>query len=161
MNLLFLFLLPLLLTLMILFVKTSTQPIFTFLLLMSLPHFSNTSLLHQPASTPSVTQALLQKENLFDLPNIEQLRTIEYNPHHWLTTNIFQILHFQYQFFSTLNVITQTEDQFRIYSLLLRKVFGHNYQLIWDDKFQDARVNVPYASPHFGFPNYLRSYFAS
>ena len=40
---------------------------------------------------PSSIQTLLQKESLFDLPNIEQFCTIEIKPHHWLTTDIPQI----------------------------------------------------------------------
>ena len=40
--------------------------------------------------TPSAIQALLTTEIYFELPKIEQIRTIENNPHHWLITDILQ-----------------------------------------------------------------------
>ena len=88
-------------------------------------------------------QDLLQKESLFEVPNIEQFRHIENNPHHWLTTDIFQINHFQYQFFQNPTLDTKTKEQIQIYSLFLRKFFRHNYQLVWHSKFQDACINFP------------------
>ena len=92
---------------------------------------------------PSSIQDLLQKESLFDLPNIEQFRTIENNPHYWLTTDILQIHHFQYQLFQNLTLTTKTKEQIQIYSLFLRKIFRHNCQLIWHSKYQDACINFP------------------
>ena len=75
-----------------------------------LKHLSGkNTILPQPVSCyhPFRSQALLNKQKLFfDLPNIEQLRTIENNPHHWLTTDILQIRHFHYQFFQNLTLIT-------------------------------------------------------
>ena len=41
-----------------------------------------------------------KKNPFFEIPCIEQFRTIENNTHHWLATDILQIHHFQYQFFS-------------------------------------------------------------
>ena len=101
------------------------------------------NLLPKHVFNPSSIQDLLQKESLFDLPNIEQFRTIENNTHHWLTTDIRQIHHFQYQFFQNLTLTTKTKEQIQIYSLSLRKFFRHNYQLIWHSKFQDASINFP------------------
>ena len=60
------------------------------------------NLLPKHVFNPSSIQELLQKESLFDIPNIEQFRTVENNPHHWLTTDILQIHHFQYQFFQNI-----------------------------------------------------------
>ena len=92
---------------------------------------------------PSSIQELLQKESLFDLPNIEQFRTIENNPHYWLITDLLQIHHFQYQFFQNITLNKNTKEQIQIYSLFLRKFFRHNYQLIWHSKFQNACKNFP------------------
>ena len=78
----------------------------------------------------------------FDLPNIEQFRNNENNPHHWLTTDILQIHHFQYQLFQNLAFNASTKEQIQIYSLFLRNFFRHNYKLIWHSKFQSACVNV-------------------
>ena len=105
--------------------------------------FKKKNLSHKHVFNPSSIQDLLQKESLFDLPNIEQIRTIEKNPHHWLTTDILQIHHFQYQFFQNLTLNTKTKEQIQIYSLFLRKLFRHNYQLVWHSKFQDACINFP------------------
>ena len=91
----------------------------------------------------SSIQDLLQKENLFDLPNIEQFCTIENNPHHWLTTDILQIHHFQYHFFQNLTLNTKTKEQIQIYSLFLRNFFRHNYQPVWHSNIQTACKNFP------------------
>ena len=101
------------------------------------------NLLPKHVFNPSSIQELLQKESLFDLPNIEQFRSIENNPHHWLTTDILQIHHFQYQFFQNITLNKNTKEQIQIYSLFLRKFFRHNYQLIWHSKFQTACKNFP------------------
>ena len=103
----------------------------------------NNNLLTKHVFNPSSIQDLLQKESLFNLSNIEQFRTIENNPHYWLTTDILQIHHFQYQFFQNLTLNTKTKEQIQIYSLFLRKFFRHNYQLVWHSKFQDACINFP------------------
>ena len=68
------------------------------------------NLLPKHVFNPSSIQDLLQKDSLFHLPNIEQFRHIENNPHHWLTTDILQIHHFQYQFFQNLTLNTKTTN---------------------------------------------------
>ena len=83
---------------------------------------------------------------MFDLPSIKQLCTIENIPHHWLTTDILQIHHFQYHFFQNLTLFTHTTEQIRIY-FLLRKIFRLNYQLVCYSKFQDACINFPFQFP--------------
>ena len=97
-------------------------------------YFSKTlrkkQVLPQHVFTHSAVQALLQKESLFDLPNIEQVRTIENNPRHWLTTDNLQIHLFQYHFFQNLTLNTKTEEQLRLYFLFLRKFCRLDYQLI-------------------------------
>ena len=93
------------------------------------------NLLPKHVFNPSSMQELLQKESLFDIPNIEQFRTVENNPHHWLTTDILQIHHFQYQFFQNITLNKNTKEQIQIYSLFLRKFSRHNYQLVWHSKF--------------------------
>ena len=69
------------------------------------------NILRQHGFALSAKQALFQKESLFDLPSFEQLRTIENNPHHWLTTDILQIHHIQNQFYQNLTLSTQTKEQ--------------------------------------------------
>ena len=101
------------------------------------------NLLPKHVFNPSSIQELLQKESLFDIPNIEQFRTVENNPHHWLTTDILQIHHFQYQFFQNITLNKNTKEQIQIYSLSLRKFFRHNYQLVWHSKLQNACKNFP------------------
>ena len=48
------------------------------------------NLLPQHVFTPTAIQAFLQKETDFDIPNIEQFRTIENNPHNWFHADILQ-----------------------------------------------------------------------
>ena len=71
------------------------------------------NLLPKHVFNPSSIQELLQKESLFDIPNIEQFRTIDNNPHHWLTTDILQIHLFQYQFPKTLPLIKIPKNKFK------------------------------------------------
>ena len=101
-------------------------------------HQEKNNLLPKHVFNPSSIQELLQKESLFDIPSIEQFRTVENNPHHWLTTDILQIHHFQYQIFQNITLNKNTKEQIQIYSLFLRKFFRHNYQLVWHSKFQNA-----------------------
>ena len=61
----------------------------------------------------------------------------------WLVTDILPISDFHYQFFQNLALNYQTKEQVRRYCLFFRKFFRHNYQLIWDSKFQDAGTNIP------------------
>ena len=105
--------------------------------------FKKKNLLPEHVFNPSSIQDLLQKESLFDLPNIEQFRNIEKNPHPWLTTDKLQIHHFQYQFFQNLTLNTKTKEKIQIYSLFLRKFFGKKKQLVWHSKFYDACINFP------------------
>ena len=68
---------------------------------------------------------------------------MENNPHHWLATDILQIHHFQYHFFQNRIIKTNTEEQFRIYTLFTTNFFRHNFQLVWDPKFQTLCVIFP------------------
>ena len=61
------------------------------------------NLLPQHVFNPSSKQDPLQKK-LFDLPNIEQFRTIKNHPHHWRATDVLQIHHFQFQFFQNITL---------------------------------------------------------
>ena len=74
------------------------------------------NILSQHLFNPSSIQTLLQKEYLYDLPNIEQFSTIANNPHHWLTTDILQIHRLQYQFFQNLTPNANTKNQIHIFS---------------------------------------------
>ena len=65
----------------------------------------------------------MQKELLSDLPNSQKLLTIEINTHHWLTTVVLQLHHFQNEFFQNLVLFRQTKKQIRIYAIFLRKLF--------------------------------------
>ena len=62
-------------------------------------------------------QALHSKHSYFEVPNLEQLRSIDNKYHHWLETNLLQLKQFQYQFFQNITLKEQTIPQIRIYSL--------------------------------------------
>ena len=57
------------------------------------------NLTDKPTFLPSAIQALQGKDSYFEVPNLEQLRLIENNPHYWLETDSLQLKQFQYQFF--------------------------------------------------------------
>ena len=99
--------------------------------------------LDQPIFLPSAISELQSKESFFEIPNLEQLRQINDNPHYWLQTDLLQLKQFQYQFFHNITLNDKTIPQIRIYSLFLRKFLRHNYQLMWDDKDQNAFLNFP------------------
>ena len=77
----------------------------------------------------------------FEVPNLEQLRTIENKPHHLLETDLLQLKQFQYQFFHNITLNAQTIPQIRIFSLFLKNFFRFNYQLRWNDQGQNAFIN--------------------
>ena len=56
-------------------------------------------------------------QSYFAVSNLEQLRTVENNPQHWLETELFQLKQFQYQLFHNRTLDDQTIPQARIYSL--------------------------------------------
>ena len=72
---------------------------------------------------PPSIQALQSKDSYFDVPNSEQLRSIENNPHHWRETDLLQLKQFQHQFSQNITLNEQTIPQIRIYSLFLRFFF--------------------------------------
>ena len=77
------------------------------------------------------------------LPNYEQVRTIEDNHHHCLTTGILQIHNFQYQFFQNLILIRDTKEQNGIYSHFLRNYFDVTTNLFGTLNSLDACINFP------------------
>ena len=144
------FLFPLLVSqiALILFEKTSILAIFISQLLMSL---QPSSIIYKKKITFYLNMFLtlfpyktFSKRNLFlTFLILNNFVLLKIKPHHWLTTDILQVHHFQYQFFQNLTFTTKTKEQIQIYSLFLRKFFRHNYQLIWHSKFQDACINFP------------------
>ena len=82
-------------------------------------------------------------DSSFQVPNLEQLCTIENNPDHWLETDLLQLKQFQYQFFHNITFNDQTIPRVRIYSLFLRNFIRFNYQIICNDQDQNTFINFP------------------
>ena len=78
---------------------------------------------YEPTFLPSAIHALQGKDSYIEVPNLEQLRSIENNAHHWLETDLLQLKLFQYQFIHNITLNYPTFPQFRIYSLFLRIFF--------------------------------------
>ena len=64
--------------------------------------------LDQPIFLPSAISELQSKESYFEIPNLEQLRQINDNPHYWLQTDLLQLKQFQYQFFHNITLNDKT-----------------------------------------------------
>ena len=90
----------------------------------------------EPKFLPSVIPTLHGLDSYFEVPNLEQLRSIKNNPHHLLGTDSVQLKQFQYHIFHNINLNDQTIPQIRIYSLIRREFSRFNYQLRWNDQDQ-------------------------
>ena len=71
------------------------------------------NLLPKHIFNPSFLHDLLQKESLFDLPKIEQFRTIENNPHHCLLPIFFKFTIFNINSFRILPSLPKQKNKFR------------------------------------------------
>ena len=78
------------------------------------------------------------KKKLFDIPIIEQFRTIEYNTHHWLSNDFLQIHHFQNQFSQNFTLITQTKRTYLNLLSLSLKMFQTHLPTVLGFSIQDA-----------------------
>ena len=104
----------------------------------------NHNLAHEiPKFSPNALDDLQRYLNNFDVEIIERLVDPEDNPHHWLQTDILRIQNFLYQYFKDLTLNDQTIPQIKVISLLLRKYFRFNYQLLWSQQDQSAFTAFP------------------
>ena len=101
-----------------------------------------------PLYRPSHLQELKHRSEYFEVPDLDTKVQRHNNPHHWLQRDIVQIKHFQYRFFNNIILTDDTIPQVKIFTQFLFKFLRFNYQLIWEQKDQQAYVNFPHILTH-------------
>ena len=88
--------------------------------------------------SPNALEELERYIPNFEADEIERIVTTQNNPHHWLQADILRIQNFLYHYFKDITLDEQTIPQTKVISLLLRKYFRSNYQLLWSEQDQPA-----------------------
>ena len=91
----------------------------------------------------SITRTKKHRSEYFEVPDLDTKVQSYDNPHYWLQRDILQIKHFQYRFFNNIILTDDTIPQVKIFTHFLLKFLRFNYQLIWEQKDQQAYVNFP------------------
>ena len=71
------------------------------------------------------------------------------------TTRYFTIKYFQYRFFNNIILTDDTIPQVKIFSQFLLKFLRFNYQLLWEQKDQQAYINFPQILTHIELLPYI------
>ena len=94
--------------------------------------------LETPFYRPSHLEALKDKSEYSEVPDLDT-KIIRYgNPHYWLQQDIIQIKNFQYRFFTDIIFTDDTIPQAKVFTHFLLKFFRFNYQLLWEQQDQQA-----------------------
>ena len=101
-----------------------------------------------PLYRPSHLQELKHRSEYFEVPDLDTKVQRHNIPHYWLQRDIVQIKHFQYRFFNNIILTDDTIPQVKIFTQFLFKFLRFNYQLIWEQKDQQAYVNFPHILTH-------------
>ena len=116
----------------------SIQDVFTTYIDKLIEHIENVD---TPKYRPSLLESLKEKAIYFDVPDIDTKIIRHNNPHYWLQQDLLQVANFQYRFFQNIILDVDTIPQIKIFSHFLLKFFRFNYQLLWEQKDQNAYVN--------------------
>ena len=84
-----------------------------------------------------------EKAIYFDLPDIDTKIIRHNNPHYWLQQDLLQVTNFQYRFFQNIILDDDPIPQIKIFFHFLLNFFRFNYQLLWEQKDQNAYINFP------------------
>ena len=87
---------------------------------------------------PSHLQELKHRSEFFEVPDLDTKVQRHDNPHCWLQRDNLQIKNFQYRFFNNIIFTDDTIPQVKIFIQLLLKFLRFNYQLLWEQKDQQA-----------------------
>ena len=99
--------------------------------------------LDSPLYRPSHLESLKGKAEQFDVPDIDTKIKRHNNPHYWLQQDLLQVTNIQYKFFQNIILSDHKVPQIKVFSYFLLKYFRFKYQLIWEQKDQQAYVNFP------------------
>ena len=108
-----------------------------------------------PLYRPSHLQELKHRSEYFEVPDLDTKVQRHDNPHYWLQRDILQIKNFQHRFFNNIILTDDTIPQVKISTLFLLKFFRFNYQLLWEQKDQQAYINFPQILPHIELFPYI------
>ena len=101
-----------------------------------------------PLYRSSHLQELRHRSEYFEVPDFDTRVQRHDNPHYWLQRDILQIKNFRYRFFNN-NILTDdTIPQVKFFTHFLSKFFRFNYQLLWEQKDQQAYINFPQILTH-------------
>ena len=108
-----------------------------------------------PPYRPSHLQELKHRSEYFEIPDLDTKVQRHDNPHYWIQRDILQIKHFQYRFFTNIILSDDTVPQVKIFTQFLLKFLRFNYQLIWEQKDQQAYINFPQILTHIELLPYI------
>ena len=108
-----------------------------------------------PLYRPSHLQELKHLSEYFEVPDLDTKVQRHDNPHYWLQRDILQIKHFQFKFFTKIILTDDTIPQVKIFTHFLLKFLIFNYQLLWEQKDQQAYINFPQALTHIELLPYI------
>ena len=83
-----------------------------------------------------------------EVPDLDTKAQRHDNPHYWLQQDILQIKNFQYRFFNNIILTDDTIPQVKIFTQFLIKFLRFNYQLLWEQKDQQAYIDFPQILTH-------------
>ena len=101
-----------------------------------------------PPYRPSHLQELRHRSEYFEVPDLDTKVQRHNNPHYWLQRDILQIKNFQYRFFNNIILTDDTIPQVKIITQFLLKFLRFNYQLLLEQKDQQAYINFPQILTH-------------
>ena len=101
-----------------------------------------------PLYRPSHLQELKHRSDYFEVPDLDTKVQRHNNPHYWSQRDIVQIKHFQYRFFNNIILTDDTIPQVKIFTQFFFKFLRFTYQLLWEQKDQQAYVNFPHILTH-------------
>ena len=118
----------------------SFQDIFTNYINKLIEHNEN---LDTPLYRPSLLESVQEKADYFDVPDLDTKVIRHNNPHYWLQQDLLQVTNFQYRFFQNISLNDDTILQIKVFSHFLLKFFRFNYQILWEQKDQNAYIHFP------------------
>ena len=108
-----------------------------------------------PLYRPSHLQELRHKSEYFEVPDLDTKVQRHDNPHYWLHRDILQIKKFQYRFFNNIILTDDTIPQVKIFTQFLLKFLRFNYQLLWEQKDQQAYITYHQILTHIELLPYI------
>ena len=96
-----------------------------------------------PLNRPSRLESSKEKTDFFDVPDLDTKIIRHNNPHYWLQQDLLQVTNFQYRFFQNISLDDDTIPQIKVFARFLLKFFRFNYQILWEQKDQNAYIHFP------------------